>query len=117
NQTLARQLGAAPGDDVLLSWERPSAIPRGMLLAAKDPEAQVSTHRFTVARVVPDRGAGSFDLAPGQTTPPNAFVPLAELQRELGEAGGANALLIGGSSATATAADHALAASLRLADL
>jgi putative ABC transport system permease protein len=124
NQTLARQLGAAPGDDLLLSWEQPSAIPRSLLLAAKSPEAQLATHRFTVARVVPDRGPGSFALAVGQATPPNAFVPLAVLQHELGQDGLANALLAGGlgdgsrdAATAAAAAGDALAAFLRLADL
>jgi ABC-type lipoprotein release transport system permease subunit len=119
NQALARQLGARPGDDVLLSWEQPSAIPRELLLAAKDPEAQLATHRFTVAGVVADRGPGSFDLVPGQVTPRNAFLPLAELQRELGEEGRANALLVGRlpPDTDAPAVEAALAAGLRLDDL
>jgi putative ABC transport system permease protein len=119
NQTLARQLGARPGDDVLLSWEQPSAIPRELLLAAKDPEAQLATHRFTVAGVVADRGPGSFDLVPGQAAPRNAFLPLAELQRELGEEGRVNALLVGRlpPDTGAPAVEAALAAGLRLADL
>ena len=119
NQALARQLGARPGDDVLLSWEQPSAIPRELLLAAKDPEAQLGTHRFTVAGVVADRGPGSFDLVPGQATPRNAFLPLAELQRELGEEGKANALLVGRMppDTGAPAVEAALAAGLRLDDL
>jgi putative ABC transport system permease protein len=119
NQALARQLGARPGDDVLLSWEQPSAIPRELLLAAKDPEAQLATHRFSVAGVVADRGPGSFDLVPGQATPRNAFLPLAELQRELGEEGKANALLVGRlqPDTGAPAVEAALAAGLRLDDL
>jgi putative ABC transport system permease protein len=119
NQTLARQLGARPGDDVLLSWEQPSAIPRELLLAAKDPEAQLATHRFTVAGVVADRGSGSFDVVPGQATPRNAFLALAELQRELGEEGRANALLVGRlpPDTGAPAVEAALAAGLRLDDL
>ena len=119
NQTLARQLGARPGDDVLLSWEQPSAIPRELLLAAKDPEAQLATHRFTVAGVVADRGPGSFDLVPGQAASRNAFLPLAELQRELGEEGRVNALLVGRlpTDTGAPAVEAALAAGLRLADL
>jgi len=119
NQALARQLGARPGDDVLLSWEQPSAIPRELLLAAKDPEAQLATHRFTVAGVVADRGPGSFDLVPGQATPRNAFLPLAELQRELGQEGRANALLVGTlpGDIGAPAVEAALAAGLRLDDL
>jgi putative ABC transport system permease protein len=120
NETLARRLGARSGDDVLLSWEQPSAIPREMLLAAKDPGALLATHRFTVGAVVSDRGAGSFDLAPGQATPANAFLPLAELQHELGLDGRANTLLIGrlpAGTGAAAAATAALAAGLRLDDL
>ncbi len=119
NQTLARQLGARPGDDVLLSWEQPSAIPRELLLAAKDPETQLATHRFTVAGVVADRGAGSFDLVPGQAAPRNAFLPLAELQRELGEEGRVNALLVGRlpPDTGAPAVEAALVDGLRLDDL
>jgi putative ABC transport system permease protein len=119
NQTLARQLGARPGDDVLLSWEQPSAIPRELLLAAKDPEAQLATHRFTIAAVVADRGPGSFDLVPGQATPRNAFLPLAELQHELGEEGKANGLLVGGlpPEVGAPAVEAALGAGVRLDDL
>jgi putative ABC transport system permease protein len=119
NETLARQLGARPGDDVLLSWERPSAIPREMLLAAKDPEGLLATHRYSVARVVADRGPGSFDLAASQATAANAFLPLAALAHELGEDGHANALLVGRLPAGTGvgAAEAALASSLRLGDL
>jgi putative ABC transport system permease protein len=120
NETLARHLGARSGDDVLLSWEQPSAIPRETLLAAKDPEVLLATHRFTVGAVVSDRGAGSFDLAPGQATPPNAFLPLADLQHELGLDGRANTLLVGrlpAGAGAATSAAAALGAGLRLDDL
>lgn len=127
NETLARQLAAQPGDDVLLTWEQPSAIPRDLLLAAKGPEALVATHRFTVAAVLAGSGPGGFDLAPGQTTPANAFLPLAALQHELGQDRRANALLVGRPAAVAMAearedarlraAAAALAAGLRLDDL
>jgi putative ABC transport system permease protein len=95
NRTLARALGAEVGDDVLLSWEQPSAIPREMLLAAKDPEAMLATRRYTIGAVVADRGAGSFDLAAGQAPAANAFLPLAEVERALGQGEVANTLLAG----------------------
>ncbi len=119
NETLAQGLGARPGDEILLAWEQPSAIPREMLLAAKEPDAMLAERRFTVGAVVPDRGAGSFALAAGQATPPNAFLPLAELQRALGEPGAANGLLAGRlpPGVGGRAAGAALAAALRLADL
>src|SRR5207253_1350172 len=83
NETLARALGVKPGDDVLLSSETPSDIPREALMGHKDPESVLATRRFTLARVLPDRGPGGFGLAFGQATPPNAFVPLHDLQRAL----------------------------------
>jgi len=125
NETLARSLGAAPGDDLLLSCERPSAVPRETLMGFKDPESVLTTRRFTLVRVVPDRGPGSFDLAIGQATPPNAFVPLAELQKILAEEGRANTLLFAaprpgqrqGARESLAAVAAALHASVDLADL
>ncbi len=121
NETLASALGAAPGDDVLLSCEAPSDIPREALMGHKDPEKVIATRRFTLARVLPDRGPGGFGLAFGQAAPPNAFVPLQDLQRMLETEGLANTLLVapagkhrppGGAAVAA-----ALQKSLDLADI
>ncbi len=92
NETLARELGARTGDEVLLSFGTASEIPRETLLGEKDPGELLTTRRFTVARVIPDRGIGRFGLAAHQQRPRNAFVPLAELQRALEQEGRANAL-------------------------
>ncbi len=96
NESLAEEIGAKAGDDLLLSFEQPGEIPRESLLGDKDAEDALVSRRFTVARVIPDRGVGGFSLAPSQSQPRNAFVSLAGLQEILDQKGKANALLAAG---------------------
>ncbi len=96
NQSLADEIGAKAGDDLLLSFEQPGEIPRETLMGDKDAEDALVTRRFTVARVIPNRGVGGFSLAPSQSQPRNAFVSLAGLQEVLDQKGKANALLAAG---------------------
>jgi ABC-type lipoprotein release transport system permease subunit len=110
NEALAGELGAKTGDDLLLSFELPGEIPRETLLGDKEAEDVLITQRFTVARVLPDRGLGGFSLAPHQARPLNAFVSLAGLQRILARQGRVNALLAAGEPPD-------LRLSLRLEDL
>ena len=98
NQSLAEEIGAKAGDDLLLSFELPGEIPRETLLGDKDAEDALVSRRFTVARVIPDRGVGGFSLAPHQSQPRNAFVSLAGLQEILDQKGKANALLAAGEA-------------------
>jgi putative ABC transport system permease protein len=93
NESLARELGAKEGDDVLLSLELPGEIPRESLLGEKDAEDVLVTRRLTVARVIPNRGAGRFGLSPHQSQPLNAFVSLSGLQKAMEKEGRVNALL------------------------
>jgi putative ABC transport system permease protein len=97
NESLARELGAKEGDDVLLTFELPGEIPRETLLGEKDAEDVLATRRFTLARVLPDRGLGGFSLAPHQAQPLNAFVALPRLQEALEREGRANALFADGA--------------------
>jgi ABC-type lipoprotein release transport system permease subunit len=110
NQSLARDLSAKAGDDLLLSFEQPGEIPRETLLGEKDAEDALVTGRFTVVRVIPDRGLGGFGLAPHQSRPRNAFVSLAGLQEVLEREGRINALLASGAT-------PGLRQALRLEDL
>ncbi len=110
NRSLAGEIGAKAGDDLLLSFELPGEIPRETLLGDKDAEDALVSHRFTVARVIPDRGLGGFGLAPHQSQPRNAFVSLAGLQEVLAREGRVNALLASGSTPD-------LRQSLRIEDL
>jgi putative ABC transport system permease protein len=93
NNTLARELGAKEGDDILLSLELPGEIPRESLLGEKDADDVLITRRLTVARVIPDQGPGRFGLSPHQVQPLNAFVALSGLQKAMEKEGRVNALL------------------------
>lgn len=93
NEPLQRELGVRPGDDVLLSFERPGEIPRETLLGEKESDEVLATRRFTVARVLPDRGLGSFGLTAHQSQPRTAFVALKDLQIAAERAGEVNALV------------------------
>jgi putative ABC transport system permease protein len=98
NRSLASEIGAKAGDDLLLSFEQPGEIPRETLLGDKDAEDALVTSRFTVARVIPDRGLGGFSLAAHQSRTRNAFISLAGLQKILEREGRVNALLASGET-------------------
>lgn len=99
NEPLRRELGIHPGEDVLLSFERPGEIPREALLGEKETDDVLASSRFTVARTLPDRGLGRFGLAAHQTQTLTAFVPLARLQEAAERPGEVNALVAAGSEA------------------
>jgi len=122
NAGLARAVGAGEGDQVLIHLKRWSEVPRGSLLGRKDTASVVKTLRLTVARVIDDRGLGRFGLAAHQSVPANAFVPLAALERALGQEGTVNAILLrqrpgAGAAAAEARAGELLRAALTLADL
>lgn len=92
NESLRRELGAKPGDDVLLAFARPGEIPRETLLGEKEADDVLASRRFTLVQVLPDRGLGRFGLTPNQGQPLNAFVPLTQLQDAVEREGRVNAL-------------------------
>lgn len=92
NQPLADDLGARPGDDVLLHVARPALISPELLLGQRDDTTLAL--RLTVQAIIPAAGSGVFALQPRQTLPRNAFVPLAMLQRALGQPERVNTLLV-----------------------
>ena len=94
NQALARALLAEAGDQILISLQRWSEVPRGSLLGRKDTESVVGVLRLEVTRVIPDRGIGRFALTAHQSSPFNAFVPLTALQKSLDQEGTVNSLLV-----------------------
>ena len=88
SSALASELGAKPGDALLIRVEKPSAIPLESLQGRKEDVGK--TIRLTLgAAAAPD-----FSLSPQQGDVRAAYVPLARLQRELGEAGKVNTLLL-----------------------
>ena len=81
--SLAAELGAAEGDAVLLSVERPSEVPRETVVGRRSDEDLVESLRLTVEAILPDRGLGGFSIDVGQGRRFNAFVSLDRLQRAL----------------------------------
>lgn len=81
NDSLARELSARVGEDVLIRLPKPSAVPAESVLGR--PDEATATVRLTVKRIIGDDGAGGFSLSPAQQAPMNLFLGLAELQRVL----------------------------------
>lgn len=106
NQRLAAQLNVTVGDRVLIRMERPSFMPRDMVMASVD-EMTVAM-RVDVARIVGDDDFGRFGLRASQVPPFNVFLDLQWLQGELELVGKANALLASGDAGVA-AFDRAMA--------
>jgi len=90
-ERLAAQLEAKPGDEVLLRVQKPSALPRDMLLAdAVDVSLGL---RLEVRGSLGAAQLGRFGLRAQPVPPFNAFVDLAALQAELELEGRANLML------------------------
>ena len=122
NEALQRELGAKIGDQLLLSFEQPSGIPRGSFLGRRDVSDLVKTTRFSLTRIIPDRGIGRFGLRSDQHLPLNVYVSLAVLQKALEQDEKVNALFV--SLKTASQAElvaqslrSALRKNLQLQDL
>lgn len=103
NQRLADQLGAGPGEEVVVRIEKPSLMPQEATMATVD---EVSfALRVKVLDVVDEREFGRFGLRASQVPPFNLFVSLGWLQQELSLPGRANMLL---TDASVDLADQAL---------
>jgi putative ABC transport system permease protein len=95
SQSLADELGAKAGDSVLLRVGKPSAIPVESLHGRKDDVGR--TIRLSVREVLPASRLGEFSLRATQGEVRAAFVALSRLQRDTGQAGRANAILLAGA--------------------
>ena len=115
NESLAREVGAAAGDSVLLRFQTDTLVPSESVMGRKGDN--VRTLRLTVASVVPNRGPGRFGLSPSQQLPFNAYLPLDAVQRALDQNGRANALFVAGSDADAQQLNGILRDVLTLGDL
>jgi hypothetical protein len=87
---LARELAAKPGDALLIRVEKPSAIPLESLHGRKVDVGKTIGLTLGVAK------PRDFSLNPQQGDVRAAYVPLAVLQRQLGEVGKVNTLLLAG---------------------
>jgi hypothetical protein len=92
SEALGRELGAAPGDAVLLRVEKPSAIPLESLHGRKDDPGR--TIRLSAGAVLNAKQLGEFSLRPTQGDVLAIFVPLRRLQRDLAEQNRVNTLLL-----------------------
>ncbi len=90
NRALQGELHAQVGDQIILSFEKPSDIARGSLLGHKDSEAVIQAVRCRLVDVVADQGVGRFGLRPHQALPLNAFVSMPALRKALQRPGAAN---------------------------
>jgi putative ABC transport system permease protein len=91
---LARELGAADGDALLLRVQRPSAIPAGLIQGRRDEPGRGV--RLAAARVLTREQLGEFSPRPQQGPSRTLFVPLDRLQRDLDLPHRANVLLVAG---------------------
>jgi ABC-type antimicrobial peptide transport system permease subunit len=98
-ESLEAELETMEGDSVLLRVERPSEVSRGSLHGIKEDFGR--TIRLTAQPFqagLAATGLPEFSIYPRQESIPAIFVPLARLQRDLGQAGRVNTILVQGSS-------------------
>lgn len=96
---LARELGAAAGQSILLRIEKPSAIPAGSLHGRKDDLGR--TIRLTARETLAAPNLGEFSLRPSQGAVRAIFVSLARLQKDLDQIGKVNTILLSETSGDA----------------
>ncbi|HNG28557.1 MAG TPA: ABC transporter permease [Blastocatellia bacterium] len=114
--TLAAELGAKPGDTIILRIERPSAIPIESLHSNK--ENLGSTIRLTVREALPAGTIGEFSLRPQQGAVHAVFLPLSKLQKNIEQDNKANAILLSAKNDQAqTVIESLLKEKFTLADL
>jgi putative ABC transport system permease protein len=101
---LARELGAADGDALLLRVQKPSTIPAGLIQARRDDPGRAI--RLSLKRVLDRASLGDFSLRPDQTATRAIFVPLDRLQRDLELPARVNTLLVGSESQIRAAAPN-----------
>ena len=108
---LAREIGAAPADSIVVRMQKPNrAIPAEWLHGRKDDAGRAL--RFTIRQVLPPEELGDFSLRAQQGSVRSVFVPLRRLQRELELQSKANTILLSKPGAAAI-----LKNSFTLADL
>ena len=108
--SLASELGSGPGDSVLLRLEKPSDIPMESLHGRKEDPGK--TIRLNAAGALGGEQLGEFSLQPQHDAVRAVFVSLSFLQKELGQAGRVNTILISRFSGTQSTQQQTSAAAL-----
>lgn len=103
---LARELGTAAGEAMLLRVATPSAIPLESLHSKKEDLGK--TLRLSVSAIAQSEGLGEFSLQPQQSGVRAIFVSLKLLQRELSQPGKVNLMLVAEAQSTNAAEKTAL---------
>lgn len=93
---LARRLSVSVGQELLLRVEKPSALPRDVVIARVD-DASLGV-RVRVSRIVGDEHGGRFSLQAGPLPPLNALVDRDWLARQIDQVGRANVMVVGEGS-------------------
>ena len=89
---LARELGCAAEEDLLIRVEKPSAIPAESLHGRKEDVGR--TIRLTIRGVLPASALGEFSIRPQQGAVRAVFVSLKRLQKDLEQPGKVNTILV-----------------------
>ena len=108
SEGLARELGAAPDDALLVRVERPSEVPLSSLHGRRDDAGR--TLRLGIGRVLPPAELGEFSFRPQQGLARSVFVPLARLQAELEQGARVNTVLLRAAGAADAGAAEQVAA-------
>jgi putative ABC transport system permease protein len=90
-KTLAQQLGASPGDALLLRVETRPGVPSEWLYGRRDDLGK--TLRLTCRSILPNDKLGEFALRPSQGNVYSIFLPLKQLQKDLGQPARINTIL------------------------
>ncbi len=112
---LARELSAKPDDTLVIRIEKPSAIPLESLHGRKDEAG--ATLRVSMREVLPATQMGEFSLRPQQGAVRAVFVSLTKLQKNIGQEGKANTLLVAAKSGSTIQLENILKQQFQLADL
>lgn len=92
NERLAGQLQVAPGDEIIIRVEKPSALPRESVLATVEDISLAL--RVRIIGLVDEDSFGRFSLLADQIPPNNVYFSIDWLQRQLDVSGRANVLLV-----------------------
>jgi hypothetical protein len=103
--SLARELRAEVGDQILVRIPKAGAVPADSPLGEKSDTSL--SQQLRVAAVLPTDGLARFGLNPSQHTPTSAFVTIKALQDLLDQQGKANVILVAGSDAGRASSDEA----------
>ena len=93
NQTLARQLAAREGDEIILRVRKPSAL--GLDAAISPRNEDTVALRLKVGAILTSDMLGDFALTAQPAPPANLFLPLGFLSDKLGVPDQANLLVAG----------------------